>query len=118
MKLGFNQKVDSPLESEVTADIVTIALGGVSRAFTFDIRVVGLDITSAGSCGFQLFGTVRTDGVTATVVGIPDKINNQEAILNATDANLVVSGNNAIVRVLGQAGQTINWAVFAVYVFI
>lgn len=101
----------------VNTDLVTFDLGATPGTYTFDICVSGFESTTPASCGYQLFGTVRTDGASATLVGTPDRIANEEAALTACQAALVVSGNNAVIRVTGTAGLTVNFGTVATYVF-
>ena len=100
----------------VTADLVTFPLGAVAGTFTFDSNFVAFESTTPAGAGYSIFGSARTTGAAAVLVGTPDKINNEEAALVAGNADLVVSGNNAIFRVTGVAGLTINWVVVATYV--
>lgn len=93
----------------VTGDAITLALGGATAVYTLEARVSGLETGTPAGAGFQIFGTVRTDGATATLVGVPDIVSNAEAALNGTDATIVVSGNNAIIQVTGDTGLTIDW---------
>jgi len=93
----------------VTSDIITFPMGGAANVRTFDIMIVGFNVTLNQGLGYEIFGTVRGTGAAAVLVGTPDKINNEEAGSFAADANLIVSGNNAVIRVLGVAGSTINW---------
>jgi len=101
----------------VDTDIVTFDLGATPGTYTFDISVSGFESTTPASCGYQIFGTVRTDGVTATLVGTPDRISNEEAALTACQAALQVSANNAVIRVTGTAGLTVGFGTVATYVF-
>lgn len=94
----------------VTTDIITIPLGAVAAVTSYDILVAGNNTTDGQGVGYSLFGTVRTNGAAASLQGTVDKISNENAGSVAADANLVVSGNNAIVRVLGIAAKTINWS--------
>lgn len=93
----------------VTADVITFPMPVVADVTTFDIFIAGFNVTDTLGVGYEIFGTVRTTGGAAVLVGVPDKIANEEGGSVAADANLVVSGNNAIVRVTGIAGKTINW---------
>jgi len=99
-----------------TADITTVPLT-VAGTYTFESRVAAWESTGPNGAGFSINGVVRSDGVTATLVGDSDGFTHQDVALNNTDVNLVVSGNNAIIRVLGEAGLTVNWGAFTVYVF-
>lgn len=101
----------------VDTDLVTFDLGASPGTYTFDISVAGFESTTPASCGYQLFGTVRTNGTTATLVGTPDRVANEEAALTACQAALQVSGNNAVIRVTGTAGLTVGFGTVAMYVF-
>ena len=101
----------------VDTDLVTFDLRATPGTYTFDISVSGFESTTPAGCGYQIFGTVRTTGAAATLVGTPDRISNEEAALTACQAALQVSGNNAIIRVTGTAGLTVNFGTVALYTF-
>lgn len=101
----------------VTADIITFPLGSSAGTYTWEARIAGFESTTPAGTGYQIFGVMRTDGASGTLIGVPDKVLNEEAALAGSDANLIVSGNNAIWRVTGKAGLTIHWAVTAAYTF-
>ncbi len=100
----------------VTADLVTFSLGATPATITIDSNFVAFESATPAGAGYSIFGSVRTTGAAAILVGTPDKINNEDAALIAGNADLVVSGNTAILRVTGVAGLTINWVVVATYV--
>jgi len=93
----------------VTDDIITFDLGGSAGVYTFEVRVSAFDSGTPSGAGFQIFGTARTDGATATLVGVPDVVSNKEATLAGTLCTLVVSGNDAIIRATGVAAVTVDW---------
>ena len=99
-----------------TADITTVPLT-VAGTYTFESRVAAWESTGPNGAGFSINGVVRSDGATATLIGDSDGFTHQDVALNNTDVNLVVSGNNAVIRVLGEAGLTVNWGSLTVYVF-
>ena len=99
-----------------TADITTIPLT-VAGTYTFETRASAWESTGPSGAGFSINGVIRSDGVTATLIGDSDGFTHQDTALNASDVNIIASGNNAIVRVLGVAGLTVNWGAFTVYVF-
>ena len=99
----------------VTGDVITFAMGATPRTCVFDVRVAAFESTTPAGAGYNLFGTVRTDGAAATLVGTPDKVVNEEAALVGANADLIVSGNNAIVRVTGVAALTVNWVAQTIY---
>jgi hypothetical protein len=103
-----------------TAD-VAISLGATPGVYTFDIQIAGFDSTAGEGVGYAIFGTVRTDGAAATVIGTPDKISNEDSApvdLRPADANLIASANTAVVRVTGVAARTISWRVLGTFVFV
>ena len=105
----------------LTGDLITFDCGTPTGAgtFLFKVRVVGYTTTGPAGVGYEITGTVRTDGTTtATLIGTPDKIVNEDASLTAGDCALVVSGNDAIVRATGVAGVTITYNAVLEYVFI
>lgn len=99
----------------VTDDVITFAMGASPRTCTFDIKIASFESTTPAGAGYNIFGAARTDGASATLVGTPDVVTNEEVALAAASADLVVSGNNAIIRVTGVAGLTINWTAQEIY---
>lgn len=99
----------------VTADIITFSLGATPGTYAFEVRISGFEATTPAGVGYSLFASVRTTGAAATLCGTPDLIENEEAALIAADVTMVVSGNNAIVRVTGVAALTINWSAVGLY---
>lgn len=107
----------------VTGDLVTFAmsaanLGATPGTMVIDAQICAFEAVTPSGAGYAIFGTVRTTGAAATLVGTPDKITNQEAALSTSDANIVVSANNVIIRVTGVAGLTIHWRVLATYTYV
>lgn len=101
----------------VNADIITLPLGATPGTYVFTCSVAGFESTTPAGAGYQIIGSVRTTGAAATLVGSPDKISHEEAAITAGDADIVVSANSAIVRVLGVAGLTIDWGARLGYIF-
>lgn len=101
----------------VTGDVITFALGATSGVYTFDCKVAGFNSATPSGAGYTLVGSVRTDGATATLLTGQAIDSFEEASTSACTATLVVSGNNAIFRVLGAAGLTIQWKAVAGYIF-
>jgi len=96
-----------------TANLITIPLGAVATTYAFEARIAGFESTTPAGVGYSIFGTLRTDGASATVIGTVDRITNEDPALNAANATIVASGNNAVIQVLGVAGLTINWRAFS-----
>ena len=103
----------------VTADLITFSLGATAGVFTFEVNVSGFESTTPAGCGYSIFGTARTNGggaPVATLIGTPDKIVNEDAALTTSDCNMIVSGNNVIIRATGTAALTTNWNAVGYYV--
>ncbi len=98
--------------------LTTFALGAVPGVYNFDIQISGYDLTDTAGVGYFISGSVRTTGAAAVLVGTPDKIVNEEASTIACDANLVISGNNAVVQVTGILAKSINWRSLSQYIFV
>ncbi len=100
----------------VTTDLVTFSLGATPATYVIEANFAAFEVTTPAGAGYSLFGTVRTTGAAASLVGTPDKINNEDAALVACNSDIVVSGNNVILRVTGTAGLTIDWSTVGYYV--
>jgi len=103
--------------------LASFALSGSAGIYRFSIEIVGYDSTDDEGVGYSIFGSVRTDGAAATLIGVPDKLVDEEEApidlsISTCDANLTVSGNNAIIQVTGVAATTIKWYTLTTYVFL
>lgn len=99
-----------------TADIITVDLV-VAGTYTFEARSSGYDLTGVNGVGFSSVATFISNGVTATLIDDTDGFSHTSTPLDDTAVNYLASGRNAVLRVLGQAGFTINWGAFGAYVF-
>jgi hypothetical protein len=100
----------------VTADIITIPLSTTPTTYTIEARIAAFEATGPNSAGFSLFATVQSGAVSAILIVDTDKIKHASVPIDTSDANIVVSGDNAIVRVTGVVGLTIDWSAFSVYI--
>ena len=99
-----------------TADLITFGLSGTPANFFFNFSTSAFNASTPAGASYETFSTVGTDGVTATVIGDTDSIAHVQAALAGSSAEVIASGNNAIFRVTGVAGLTINWVVVGTYV--
>ncbi len=105
--------------TNATPDVsMTIPLGAVAGVYTVDVNVSAYNVTDSAAAGFSLFGTVKTDGAVGTLIGVPDKIVNNEVAMATSDANIIVSGNNMVIQCTGILAKTINWRAITFYTFI
>jgi len=98
-----------------TADLVTLALGASAATYTLTANIAGKAATQSG-IGGTLFGVVRTDGVTATLISVQSPITESDLVLVAASFTFVVSGGNVILRATGALGTIINWNGCVTYV--
>lgn len=99
-----------------TVTITSIPLSSSTQVYSFDIRVAAYRTSGGAGAGFNIWGTVRTNGTTASLVGTPDKVVNLDPLLSSANSNLSVSGNNAIITVTGVSAIPMQWGSFSVYV--
>lgn len=93
----------------VTQDVITVPLGIIAGTYQFEARVKAFDAVTPSGAGYNIYATLRTDGVTATLIGNQD-VFNEDPTLTDADAYFIASGNNAVLQVLGVTGLTINWS--------
>lgn len=84
--------------------------------YSFIIQVLGNRPADGLGVSYFIQGAVRTNGGFATLVGVPTKFINED--IAVCDANLIVSGNNVIVQVIGEAISTISWRALSTYIFV
>jgi hypothetical protein len=97
----------------VTTNITCISIGTTPGTFSFRINVSGYVTVGADAgdgIGYFFAGVVRTDGATATLIGVPDKFGFEDVSLLGADVSISVSVNNLIIQVTGIAGNTIEWS--------
>lgn len=100
----------------VTSDVITFPLGATPATYFLIVHVAVFNPSGPAGAGYETYTTVRTDGSAATIIDATDSITQEDASLIATTAEFVVSANNAIFRVGGVAGLTIDWVVVGTYV--
>jgi hypothetical protein len=94
----------------VTSEVTIINLGAIPSVGVFVCRVVGFDTGgSSNGVAYVLTAALKTDGATASAVGLQDKLIFEDVAFITADANVTVSGNSATITVLGVAGFTIDW---------
>ena len=90
----------------VTDDLITFDLGSTAGSYSIQVRAVGFESSTPAGCVYQIDGGVRTTGAAATLIGQTAEVQ-EEAALTAATVELVVSGNDLIVRATGVAALTI-----------
>lgn len=104
----------------VTASLFTIPLGATPGTYTFDISVTAFDFAGAltpAAVGYTLVGAVRTTGAAAILVPGQALDEFEDTGLGAADVTIGVAGNNAVITVLGVAGESLRWKGSLDYIF-
>ncbi len=81
-----------------------------------DLTTYSSSLLSGSSYTFE--GAAFTNGITATEIAVENKNIFEPAAMAAADFTLGVSGNNAVITVVGIVGQTINWSALFNYRFV
>jgi hypothetical protein len=101
----------------VTSDLITLPLGATPGVYIFRVDIVGFDSATPLGAAYFLTGAVRTTGLAATEISAQATDDFEEGALVAGDIDLIANANNAIIRVTGTAGKTINWTAVLSYTF-
>ena len=101
----------------VTADLITLPLGAAPGVYLFKVDIVGFDRTTPLGVSYFLTGCVRTTGAAATEISNQVTDDFEEGVLIAGAVDLIANANNAIIRVTGTAGKTIDWIAVLTYTF-
>lgn len=97
---------------------LTFALSGTPGVYFIDGNITAFDVTDTAGGVYNFASGVRSDGVTATEIGVEFKDSFEEAAMATSDVFVTTSGNNSIIQVQGIAGKTINWNVVLNYRFV
>lgn len=100
----------------VTGEVFTFDLGGSAAVYRFEILCTGRDTATGDGVGYTVDASVKTDGASGTVIKTPFIDSDEDDSLSAALIDVVASGNNAILRVTGVAGQTITYNAVGSYI--
>ena len=101
----------------VTADLITVAAGATPGCYQVEAHIAAFEAGTPAGGTYEAINGVRTTGAAATLTGTTDSTVNEEAALVGASVDIVVSGNNYIVRATGVAALTIEWSAKLEYVF-
>lgn len=111
LTISLNNTVTNTAQTigAVTADIITLSLNIPLTAISVVAEIIGAADDYTGSCSLVITGGARREALGGAILaGTPDGFFSAND-LNPAEADIVVSGNNIIVRVTGKALTTINW---------
>lgn len=93
----------------VTTDLITYDLDTTPGTYLLKVDVVGFDSTTPGSMAYRIRSGIRTTGAAGVEINTESTNVFEEADFTDAKAEIIVSANNAIVRVTGVAGKDISW---------
>jgi hypothetical protein len=98
--------------------LVSFSLGATPGVYSFQGAIEAFASTvPAGAC-YTFNAAVRTTGGAGVEIGTEFKDVFEEAAFAAADFNVIVSGNNLIVQVIGLVGTAIDWRGLVNYRFV
>lgn len=89
--------------------LITLPMGATPGAIYVYGNVQGFNSTNPAAGTYSFSGGFRTDGVTATELGVELHDEFEDPILVASDIFITASGNNILLQVQGIAATSINW---------
>lgn len=98
--------------------IITFPLGAVPGVYEINGSVAGFDITDTAGASYGFISGIRTTGAAAIEIGTQFTTNFEEPAMATSEIDVLVSGNNAIIQVIGVAGKTIDWDCLFTYRFV
>jgi len=101
-----------------TGDIITLDLGASAAVYRFHLHVTGRDTGTGDGLGYSVFGSIKTDGATATVIKTAFTDGDEDVSLEDAQMDFIASGNNMILRATGVAAQTISYAAYGYYIVV
>lgn len=81
---------------------------GTTSAYRFETRMIVFDSAASEAAGYDIFGTIRTDGATATLVALNTQIIAEEGNLATGIADMVVSVNDMQITYTVPAASTVS----------
>lgn len=118
IKLTNRNKGTATTTDATPTSLMTVDLGATPGVYIAEGNLVAFNTTDTSGSGYTFIGAVRTDGATATELGIENKDIFEEASMAAADFSVGVSGNNLVVTVTGIAAKTIDWSGIFTYRFV
>jgi hypothetical protein len=97
---------------------LTLSLGATPGVYFIEGNIVAFNTIDIAGGAYSFTSGMRTDGATATELGTEFKDSFEEAAMAPADFNIIASGNNVIVEVIGIAGKSIDWNVYLTYRFV
>lgn len=98
--------------------IITFILGVVPGLYTVRGDVAGFIPAQNAGGSYDYVASVRTNGTTATLIGVAFDSNLEDVAMEPSDIDVIVSGNSLEIEVQGLAGTTIDWVATLNYIVV
>lgn len=98
-----------------TLSVITFDLGLTPAVYVMDIAMVIFDSANADGAGCNIFGTIKTDGLAATLVGTPDVVINEDVALVNSVCRMTAGANNFLLQFDVPAAVTVSVSAFVHY---
>lgn len=89
--------------------LITFSLGATPGSFYLFGNCQAFDSVTPAGATYSFSGGYRTDGVTASELGVEYHDQFEDVAFETADVFLSVSGNNVLLQVQGVAATSINW---------
>lgn len=109
VELTNRQTATITTTDDTLTTIQTFSLGATAGTFYFYGNVQAFNSTTPASGAYSYSGGFRTDGITATELGIELHDEFEDPSFVTADIFLSASGNNVLLQVQGVAATSINW---------
>lgn len=117
----FIKVKNSTTDTGQTIGVTTINLSLIDCSaigtYFFTSQLAAFEATTPAGAGAQLYTTIISDGVNATVIDDTDAVAHRSPALAAINYQFTTSGTNALLQVTGAAGLTIDWGAITIYVY-
>ena len=95
--------------------IITFSMGATPATFYIYGNIQAFNASTPSSGAYSFSGGYRTDGATATELGVEFHDEFEDVVLVSSDVFLNTSGNNVLLQVQGVAGLSLNWNALVEY---
>lgn len=94
----------------VPANVIEFDMGTFPGVYTLTGKIAARNVTSSEGGGYTFSACFRTDGAAGTLINVNYGIEFEEASMEDSDYDVLVSGNNIVIQVTGVANSLIHWA--------
>lgn len=99
-----------------TVDLIDFDLGASISAYRFSFDVIAIDTGNGNTCGYTLFATFKTDGITSVRVKSPWIDSDEDTSKKLAKLDMVVDGGSGVIlQFTVPVGNTMDIATIGTY---